>query len=149
MLGKFRQPKQASLLFDITLSDGLEPTLDVYTALVSTYGFSGLLDEAFRTVDVMKLVSDCTTDVYTYSILINCCTKLCRFDLIEVILAEMSSLRVECSTVTYNTIIDGYAKAELFELMEKSLKDMIESGTYPPDVFIIISFVRAYGIVGI
>ncbi|XP_057498124.1 pentatricopeptide repeat-containing protein At3g53170 isoform X1 [Actinidia eriantha] len=145
MLGKCRQPKQASLLFEIMRSDGLEPTLDVYTALVSTFGFSGLLDEAFRTVDVMKSVSDCTPDVYTYSILINCCTKLRRFDLIEGILAEMSQLRVKCSAVTYNTIIDGYGKAELFELMEKSLKDMIESGTCPPDVFTFNSFIGAYG----
>ncbi|CAL5381890.1 unnamed protein product [Camellia sinensis] len=108
LLGKCRQPKQASLLFEILWSDGLQPTLDVYTALVGAYGLSGLLVEAFHTVDHMKSVSDCKPDIYTYSILINCCTKLHRFDLIEHILAEMSNLRIECTTVTYNTIIDGY-----------------------------------------
>ncbi|CAL5381900.1 unnamed protein product [Camellia sinensis] len=108
LLGKCRQPKQASLLFEILWSDGLQPTLDVYTALVGAYGLSGVLVEAFHTVDHMKSVSDCKPDIYTYSILINCCTKLHRFDLIEHILAEMSNLRIECTTVTYNTIIDGY-----------------------------------------
>ncbi|KAI8024749.1 Pentatricopeptide repeat-containing protein [Camellia lanceoleosa] len=145
LLGKCRQPKQASLLFEILRSDGLQPTLDVYTALVGAYGRSGRLVEAFHTVDHMKSVSDCKPDVYTYSILINCCTKLHRFDLIEHILAEMSYLGIECTTVTYNTIIDGYGKAELFELMENSFTDMTESGTCLPDVFTFNSFIGAYG----
>ncbi|CAL5380303.1 unnamed protein product [Camellia sinensis] len=145
LLGKCRQPKQASLLFEILRSDGLQPTLDVYAALVGAYGLSGLLVEAFHTVDHMKSVSDCKPDVYTYSILINCCTKLHRFDLIEHILAEMSYLGIECTTVTYNTIIDGYGKAELFELMENSFTDMTESGTGLPHVFTFNSFIGAYG----
>ncbi|CAL5381896.1 unnamed protein product [Camellia sinensis] len=143
LLGKCRQPKQASLLFEILRFDGLQPTLDVYTALVVAYGLSGLV-EAFHTVDHMKSVSDCKPDVYTYSILINCCTKLHHFDLIEHILAEMSYLGIECTTVTYNTIIDGYGKAELFELMENSFTDMTESGTCLPDVFTFNSFIGAY-----
>ncbi|KAA8515654.1 hypothetical protein F0562_018735 [Nyssa sinensis] len=145
MLCKCRQPKQASLLFDVMLSDGLRPTLDVYTALVSAYGLSGLFDKAFCTVDEMKTIADCKPDVYTYSILINCCTKLHRFDLIEHVLTEMSYLGIECTNVTYNTIIDGYGKAGLFELMESSLTDMIESGTCLPDVFTFNSFIGAYG----
>ncbi|CAL5330739.1 unnamed protein product [Camellia sinensis] len=118
-------PKQASLLFEILRSDGLQPTLDVYTALVGAYGLS----------------AGC---IYIFDS-INCCTKLHRFDLIEHILAEMSYLGIECTTVTYNTIIDGYGKAELFELMENSFTDMIESGTCLPDVFTFNSFIGAYG----
>lgn len=145
MLGKCRQPKQASFLFEVMQSDGLQPSVDVYTALVSAYGFSGLLDEAFHTVDDMKSVSDCKPDVYTYSILINCCCKLHRFDLIQHVLAEMSYLGISHSTVTYNTIIDGYGKAQLFEQMENSLTDMIESGTCLPDVFTFNIFIGSYG----
>ena len=145
MLGKCRQPEQASLLFEIMLSEGLRPTVDVYTALLSAYGKSGFLDKALSTLDDMKLVSECTPDIYTYSILINCCTKFYRFDLIGRILAEMSYLGIECSIVTYNTIIDGYGKAEMFELMENTLMDMIESGSYLPDVFTLNTFVGAYG----
>ncbi|XAR63465.1 hypothetical protein NMG60_11023406 [Bertholletia excelsa] len=145
MLGKCRQPKQASLLFEIMRSDGLQPTVDVYTALVSAYGFGGQIDEAFRTVDDMKSVSDCKPDVYTYSILINCCCKLRRFDLIQNILAEMSYLGIEYSTVTYNILIDGYGKAKQFGLMENTLTDMIERGTCLPDIFTFNSFIGAYG----
>ena len=145
MLGKCKQPEQASLLFEVMLSEGLRPTLDVYTALVSAYGHSGQLDKAFCTVEDMKSVSDCKPDVYTYSILIKCCTTLGRFDLIERIFTEMSYLGIECSTVTYNTIIDGYGKADMFELMESSLTEMIESGTCLPDIFTLNSFIWAYG----
>lgn len=145
MLGKCKQPEQASLLFEIMLSDGLKPTIDVYTALVSGYGKSGLLDKAFATVDDMKSFADCKPDAYTYSILISCCTKFHRYDLIERVLDDMSYLRIGCSTVTYNTLIHGYGKAKMFELMEESLTNMIESGTCLPDVYTLNSFIGAYG----
>uniref|UniRef100_A0A6N2L6G9 Pentacotripeptide-repeat region of PRORP domain-containing protein n=1 Tax=Salix viminalis TaxID=40686 RepID=A0A6N2L6G9_SALVM len=112
MLGKCRQPEEGSLLFDVLLSDGLKPTVDVYTALVGAYGKSGQLDKAFSVVDEMKAISECKPDVYTYSVLISCCIKLHRFELIRGVLAEMSYLGIECSAVTYNTIIDGYGKAK-------------------------------------
>lgn len=145
MLGRCKQPKQASLLFEIMSADGLQPTIDVYTALVSAYGQSGLLDEAFSTVDDMKSVSDCKPDVYTYSVLINCCVKYRRLDLIQRVLDEMSYFGIECSTVTYNTLINGYGKAEMFEQMENTLADMIESSSSLPDVFTLNSFLGAYG----
>ncbi|KAM3282636.1 hypothetical protein P3S67_026281 [Capsicum chacoense] len=47
----------------------------------------------------------------------------------------MVFLGIECTYVTYNTIIDGYSKAKLFELMESSLTNMIDSETAFPDVF--------------
>ncbi|XVE74207.1 hypothetical protein DITRI_Ditri11bG0180200 [Diplodiscus trichospermus] len=145
MLGKCKQPEQASLLFETMLSEGLKPTIDVYTALVHAYGKSGFIDRAFTTVEDMKSVSDCKPDVYTYSILINSCVKFRRFDLIGRILAEMSYLGIDCSTVTYNTLIDGYGKAEMFEEMESLLTDMIESGDSLPDIFTFNSFVGSYG----
>lgn len=145
MLGKCRQPDEASLLFEIMQSEGLQPTVDVYTALVSAYGESGQLDKAFSIVDDMKSISDCKPDVYTYSALLNFCSKLHRFDLIGRILAEMSYLGVECSTVTFNTIINGYGKAKMFEEMENSLTDMIESDSSSPDIFTFNSVIGAYG----
>ncbi|XVF33706.1 hypothetical protein REPUB_Repub17cG0191300 [Reevesia pubescens] len=145
MLGKCKQPEQASLLFETMLSEGLKPTIDVYTALVHAYGNSGFIDKAFTTVEDMKSVSDCKPDVYTYSILINSCMRLCRFYLIGRILAEMSYFGNDCNTVTYNTIIDEYGKAEMFEEMKKLLTDMIESGDSLPDIFTFNSIVGAYG----
>ncbi|EEF44586.1 pentatricopeptide repeat-containing protein At3g53170 [Ricinus communis] len=145
MLGKCRQPEEARLLFEVMQTEGLRPTIDVYTALVSAYGESGLLAKAFSTVDEMKSVSDCKPDVYTYSVLINICTKLHRFDLIGRILSEMSYLGVECSTVTFNTIINGYGKAKMFREMENSLTNMIEIGNSVPDLFTFNSVIGAYG----
>ncbi|KAF7824580.1 pentatricopeptide repeat-containing protein [Senna tora] len=145
MLGKCRKPEEASLLFEVMLSEGLKPTVDVYTALVSAYGQSGLLHKAFATVEDMKSVTDCNPDIYTYSILLRCCTKFHQFDLIEHILAEMSYLGIENNSVTYNTIIDGYGKGGMFEHMENSLTNMIESGNCLPDVFTMNSLIGAYG----
>ncbi|XP_061364548.1 pentatricopeptide repeat-containing protein At3g53170 [Gastrolobium bilobum] len=145
MLGKCRQPEEASKLFEIMLSEGLKPTVDVFTALVSVYGQSGLLQQAFSILEDMKSVVDCKPDIYTYSILISCCAKFHRFDFIEHILSEMSYLGVECNSVTYNSIIDGYGKASMFEHMENSLIDMIENGNCQPDVFTLNSIVGSYG----
>ncbi|KAL4584199.1 hypothetical protein LXL04_008791 [Taraxacum kok-saghyz] len=145
MLGKCKQPMKASYLIEVMLQDGLKPTIDVYTALVSAYGYSGLLDKALEIIDDMKLIPDCDPDVYTYSILINCCTKHRRFDMIQHILAEMSYLGIECSIVTYNTIIDGFGKAGLFIEMENMLTEMLENETCLPDVFTCNSVINAYG----
>ncbi|XP_054816679.1 pentatricopeptide repeat-containing protein At3g53170 [Prosopis cineraria] len=145
MLGKCRKPEEASLLFEVMLSEGIKPTIDVYTALVSAYAQSGLLHKAFHVVEDMKAVTNCKPDIYTYSILLNSCTKLRQFDLIEHILAEMSYLGIENNNVIYNTIIDGYGKAGMFEQMEYFLTNMIEIGNCHPDVFTLNSLVGVYG----
>ncbi|KAL0413709.1 UNVERIFIED_CONTAM: Pentatricopeptide repeat-containing protein [Sesamum radiatum] len=145
MLGKCKQPNQASLLFETMLCDGLRPTVDVYTALVGAYAFNGLVDKAFNIVEDMKSIDTCKPDAFTYSILIKYCLKLRRFDMIGLILEEMSHLGIECSTVIYNILIDGYGKAKRFELMENSLADMIQSGKCCPDIFTFNSVVGAYG----
>ncbi|XP_042000725.1 pentatricopeptide repeat-containing protein At3g53170-like [Salvia splendens] len=145
MLGKCKQPNQAFLLFETMLSDGLKPTVDVYTALVSAYALNGLLDKAFCVIDEMKSVRDCKPDAFTYSTLIKSCIKLHHFDLIELILKEMVHSGIKCTVVTYNILIDGYGKAKHFELMESSLTNMIHSGDCLPDIFTFNSVIGAYG----
>ncbi|CAN1245009.1 Pentatricopeptide repeat-containing protein At3g53170 [Linum grandiflorum] len=133
MLGKCRQAEQATLLFEAMRCDGMKPTIDVYTALVSAYGHSGRFEEAFSIIDEMKSVSsDCKPDVYTYSILLNSCTKQRRFDLISRILDEMSYLGIQGTTVT-------------FVEMENSLAEMVENGSSVPDVFTLNSVIGACG----
>lgn len=145
MLGKCKQPNQATLLFETMLSDGLQPTVDVYTALVGAYALNGLLDKAFTLIDDMKSVPDCKPDAFTYSTLIKSCIKLNRLDLIELILKEMVLSGIECTVVTYNILIDGYGKGKHFELMEESLTNMIQNGNCLPDNFTFNSVIGAYG----
>ncbi|KAL5078078.1 hypothetical protein RYX36_017062 [Vicia faba] len=145
MLSKCKQPKEANQLFETMLFEGLKPTVDVFTALVRAYGQSGLFRHAFSIVEDMKSVADCKPDVYTYSVLISCCAKFNRFDLIERVLADMSYLGIECNNVTYNSIIDGYGKAGMFEKMENSLTDMIENENCQPDIFTLNSLIGSYG----
>ncbi|XP_058766622.1 pentatricopeptide repeat-containing protein At3g53170-like isoform X1 [Vicia villosa] len=145
MLSKCKQPKEASQLLETMLFEGLKPTVDVYTALVRVYGQSGLFRHAFSIVEDMKSVADCKPDVYTYSVLISCCAKFHRFDLIEQVLVDMSYLGIECNNVTYNSIIDGYGKAGMFEQMENSLTDMIENENCQPDIFTLNSLIGSYG----
>ncbi|XP_021303127.1 pentatricopeptide repeat-containing protein At3g53170 isoform X2 [Sorghum bicolor] len=145
MLGKCRQPGPAAALFKAMLSERLRPTADVYTALVGAYGYSGLLDEALAAVEQMKGAADCKPDGYTFSVLINCCAKSRRFDLIPAVLDEMSYLGIECNSVIHNAIIDGYGKAAMFEEMEGALSAMLESGSNVPDIYTMNSVIGAYG----
>jgi pentatricopeptide repeat protein len=57
------------------LSEKLRPTMDVYTTLVGVYGYSSLVEEALATINQMKDAADCRPDGYTFSVLIDCCTK--------------------------------------------------------------------------
>ncbi|KAL6659948.1 hypothetical protein ACP70R_002070 [Stipagrostis hirtigluma subsp. patula] len=145
MLGKCRQPGPATALFKAMLSERLRPTADVYTALVGAYGYSGLLEEALATVDQMKGAVDCKPDEYTFSVLIDCCGKSRRFDLIPAVLDEMSYLGIECNSVIHNAIIDGYGKAGMLEEMESALSTMLESGNSVPDIYTMNSIIWAYG----
>ena len=86
--GSHRKAEEAGKLFEVLLSDGLQPTIDVYTALVNAYGLSNLFDLAFLTLDDMKYVYDCKPDVHIYSVLINCCLKNRRVDLVDKVLAD-------------------------------------------------------------
>uniref|UniRef100_A0A0E0K7W1 Pentacotripeptide-repeat region of PRORP domain-containing protein n=1 Tax=Oryza punctata TaxID=4537 RepID=A0A0E0K7W1_ORYPU len=145
MLGKCRQPAAATALFKVMLSERLKPTVDVYTALVGAYGYSGLLDEALATVEQMKGAADCKPDEYTFCVLINCCSKLRRFDRIPAILDEMSYLGLQCNAVIHNAIIDGYGKAGMLEEMENALTSMLEDGDIVPDIYTMNSIIWAYG----
>lgn len=145
MLGKCRQPGPATALFKAMLSERLRPTVDVYTALVGAYGYSGLLDEALATIDQMKGAADCKPDEYTFSVLINCCAKSRRFDLIPAVLDEMSYLGIKCNSVIHNAIIDGYGKAAMFVEVESALSTMLESGSNVPDIYTMNSIIWAYG----
>lgn len=145
MLGKCQQPGPATALFKVMVSERLRPTVDVYTALVGAYGYSGLLDEALATVDQMKGAADCKPDEYTFSVLINCCCKLRRFDRIPAILDEMSYLGLECNVVIHNVIIDGYGKAGMLEEMDNALSNMLEGGDNVPDIYTMNSIIWAYG----
>ena len=145
MLGKCRQPGPATALFKAMLSERLRPTVDVYTALVGAYGYSGLLEEALATIDQMKGAANCKPDGYTFSVLIDCCAKSRRFDLIPALLDEMSYLGLECNSVIHNAIINGYGKAGMLEEMESALSIMLESGNNVPDIYTMNSIIWAYG----
>ncbi|KAL6557559.1 hypothetical protein OROMI_017909 [Orobanche minor] len=145
MLGKCKQTHQASLIFETMLSDGLQPTIDVYTALAGAYALNGLFEKAFNIVKHMKSVCDCKPDAFTYSILIKCCIKQQRIDMIGLILEEMLNSGVELNTVAYNTLIDGYGKAKCFEQMETLLIDMIQNEKCPADIITFNSVIGAYG----
>jgi pentatricopeptide repeat protein len=147
MLGRCRQPGQATALFNTMLSEErLAPRVDVYTALVSAYGNSGMLDEALAIVDRMKgAAAGCKPDEYTFSVLINCCCKSRRFDLIPAVLDEMVCLGLGCNVVIHNGIIDGYGKAGKLEEMENALSNMLEGGENVPDIYTMNSILWAYG----
>jgi pentatricopeptide repeat protein len=73
--------------------------------------------------------ADCRPDGYTFSVLINCCCRSRRFDLIPAILDDMSYLGPGCNSVIHNAIIDGYGKAGMLEEMESALSAMRRTST--------------------
>ncbi|EPS58661.1 hypothetical protein M569_16151 [Genlisea aurea] len=141
MLGRCKLPDEAGVLFDTLLSDGLRPTLDVYTALVTAYSSGGLLEKAMLIVDEMK---NPPPDAFTYSPIIKSCFEHGRLGAIPSVLDRMSASGIERTGVTFNILIDGYGKARRFGAMERRLGEMIEAGICP-DVYTFNSVVGAYG----
>lgn len=145
LLGRCGQPGQACQLFDEMLEEGIEPTSELYTALVAACCRSNLIEKAFDILGQMKSLPLCQPDVYTYSILIKACVDACRFELVESLYDEMAEQLITPNTVTQNIVLSGYGKAGKYEEMEKVLSRMLDSTTSIPDVWTMNTIISVFG----
>lgn len=148
LLGRSGQPQHARNLFNMMIEEGLEPTAELYTALLAAYCRSNIIDEAFKILDQMKTLPLCQPDVYTYSILIKACVDASRFDLVESLYEQMAERSITPNTVTQNTVLAGYGKVGKFDLMEKVLLGMLDSSTSKPDVWTMNTILGLFGNMG-
>ncbi|KAJ9537127.1 hypothetical protein OSB04_029860 [Centaurea solstitialis] len=95
LLGRSGQPQHARNMFNAMIEEGLEPTAELYTALLAAYCRSNLIDEAFKILDQMKTLPFCQPDVYTFSILIKACVDAARFDLVESLYEQMAESKAK------------------------------------------------------
>ncbi|KAM7484915.1 hypothetical protein LguiA_000924 [Lonicera macranthoides] len=145
LLGRSGQPERAHQLFDTMIEEGLEPTAELYTALLSAYCRSNCIDGAFSILDQMKTFPLCQPDVYTFSILIKACVDASRFELVESLYEQMAERAINPNTVTQNSVLNGYGKAGKFDQMEKVLLGMLESTTCKPDVWTMNTIISLFG----
>ncbi|XP_010672616.2 pentatricopeptide repeat-containing protein At3g06430, chloroplastic [Beta vulgaris subsp. vulgaris] len=145
LLGKSGQPRRAHELFDTMIEEGLEPTSELYTALMAAYCRSNLIDKAFSILAKMKGLPLCQPDVFTYSTLIKTCIDAARFDLVESLYKEMDERGIIPNTVTQNIVLSGYGKAGKFDQMEKILSEMLQSPTCKPDVWTMNTIIALFG----
>ncbi|KAK2414159.1 LOW protein: PPR containing protein [Trifolium repens] len=148
MLGKCKQPEKAFELFQAMIDEGCVLDCESYTALLSAYGRSGLLDRAFSLLEEMKITPGCQPDIQTYSILIKSCLQVFAYDKVQILLSDMASLGIKPNTVTYNTLIDAYGKSKRFSEMESTLLEMLADQDCEPDVWTMNSTLRAFGNLG-
>ncbi|XP_039117922.1 pentatricopeptide repeat-containing protein At3g06430, chloroplastic-like [Dioscorea cayenensis subsp. rotundata] len=135
LLGKSGQAHRAQTLFDCMVEEGIEPTSELYTALLLAYCRCKLLDEAFIVLGKMKALPLCQPDVFTYSTLLKACVEASRFELVDALYQEMAERMVTPNTVTQNIVLGGYGRAGKFDEMEKVLSGMIENKDCKPDVW--------------
>ncbi|KAB1199476.1 hypothetical protein CJ030_MR0G022769 [Morella rubra] len=145
MLGKCKQPEKAREVFQAMITEGCVVNHESYTALLSAYSRSGLLDKAFFLLNHMKNTPDCQPDVQTYSILIKSCLQNFAWDKVQDLLSDMEAQGIQPNTVTYNTLIDAYGKARRFAEMESILMEMLHERGAEPDVWTMNSTLRAFG----
>ncbi|XVF32191.1 hypothetical protein REPUB_Repub17cG0060800 [Reevesia pubescens] len=145
MLGKCKQPEKAHDLFQAMIDEGCVVNHEAYTALLSAYSRSGLFDKAFSLLEEMKDTPNCHPDVQTYSILIKSCLQVFAFDKVQALLSDMAIQGIKPNTVTYNTLIDAYGKAKMFQEMEMTLVEMLREKDCEPDVWTMNSIIRAFG----
>lgn len=145
LLGKSGQPEHARRLFDEMVEEGLEPTSELYTALLAAYSRSNLIDEAFSVLEQMKALPLCQPDVYSFSILIKVCVDASHFELVESLYDQMAERSITPNTVTQNIVLSGYGKAGKYEQMERVLSGMLESTTCKPDVWTMNTILSVFG----
>ena len=148
LLGRSGQPNRARELFDQMVEEELEPTSELYTALLSAYCRSGFIEDAFSTLEKMKTLPNCQPDVFSYSTLIKACVDSSRFELVELLYNEMDEREIFPNTVTQNIVLSGYGRAGKFDQMEKVLSGMLESTTCKPDVWTMNIILSVFGNMG-
>lgn len=148
LLGKSGQPVRAHQLFDEMLEEGLEPTAELYTALLGAYCRNNLIEEAFAILNQMKALPRCQPDVFTYSTLLKACVDASQFDFVESLYEEMDERLITPNTVTQNIVLSGYGRAGRFDQMEKVLSGMLESKSCKPDVWTMNIILSVFGNMG-
>ncbi|WCJ23215.1 Tetratricopeptide repeat (TPR)-like superfamily protein [Euphorbia peplus] len=145
LLGKSNQPQRAHQLFDEMVEEGIEPTVELYTALLAAYCRSDLINEAFIILNKMKSLPNCQPDVFTYSTLLKACVDASRFELVENLYIEMGERLITPNTVTQNIVLSGYGKAGMYDQMEKVLSGMLESAECKPDIWTMNIILSVFG----
>lgn len=145
LLGKSGQPQVAHRLFDAMVEHELDPTPQLYTALLGAYCRNNLLDHALSVLAQMKTLPRCQPDVYTYSILLKACAEAALFDLVDTLYQDMSDRLVHPNTVTQNIVLSGYGKAGKYGDMERVLSGMLESDASKPDVWTMNTILGLFG----
>lgn len=145
LLGRCGQPGQAQQFFYSMIEEGLEPTSELYTALIGAFSRSSILDKAFAVLQTMIELPRCQLDVYTYSILIKACVDASRFDLVESLYEQMGDRSIVPNTVTQNIVLSGYGRASKYAEMEKVLLGMLESADSKPDVWTMNTILSIFG----
>ncbi|KAL7154401.1 hypothetical protein ABFS83_03G000200 [Erythranthe nasuta] len=148
LLVRSGQPGQASQLFDEMLQTSLEPTPELFTALLAACSRRNLIDKGYEVLEQMNSLPLCQRDVYTYSILIKVCADAFRYELVDSLYDEMAEKLITPNTITQNTVLSGYGKAGKYGDMEKILFKMLESSTSEPDVWTMNTIIGLFGSVG-
>ncbi|KAI3968887.1 hypothetical protein MKX01_029037 [Papaver californicum] len=123
-----KQPEKARELFQFMIDEGCMANHESYTALVSAYSRTGLLDQAFSLLEQMKVTPG-----------------FFAFHRVQTLLSDMAEQGVKPSTITYNTLIDAYGRAGRFGEMESTLMEMLQEQECQPDVWTMNSTLRAFG----
>ena len=145
LLGRCGQPQRAHQLFDEMVEEGIEPTTELYTALLAAYCRNNLIDEGFSIINQMKSLPRCQPDVYTYSTLLKACVDASRFELIDTLYQEMDERLISLNTVTQNVVLSGYGRVGMYDQMERVLSEMLESAACKPDVWTMNIILSVFG----
>ncbi|PNT16681.1 hypothetical protein POPTR_010G153900v4 [Populus trichocarpa] len=145
LLGRCGQPQRAHQLFDEMVEEGIEPTTELYTALLAAYCRNNLIDEGFSIINQMKSLPRCQPDVYTYSTLLKACVDASRFELIDTLYQEMDERLISPNTVTQNVVLSGYGRVGMYDQMERVLSEMLESAACKPDVWTMNIILSVFG----
>ncbi|XP_037494776.1 pentatricopeptide repeat-containing protein At3g06430, chloroplastic [Jatropha curcas] len=145
LLGRCGQAHRAHQLFDEMIQERLEPTPELYTALLAAYCRNNLIDEGFSVLRQMQSLPRCLPDVYTYSTLLKACVDASRFELVETLYHEMDERLITPNTVTQNIVLSGYGKAGMYDQMEKVLSAMLDSKECKPDVWTMNIVLSVFG----
>ncbi|KAH8486107.1 hypothetical protein H0E87_027543 [Populus deltoides] len=144
-----------------TLDDMLEmvsANVIAFSIVLRMYVKAGSLKDARSVLETMEsekdiiLKSGVVWDQELYNCLINCCARALPVNELSRLFNEMLQRGFNLNTITFNDMLDVYAKAELFnkarELFMMARKRELRECGLRPDMCSYNTLIKAYGIAG-
>eukprot|EP01018_Ginkgo_biloba_P023985 Gb_25746 [translate_table: standard] len=131
LAGRVNNAHLAVRAFKLMELQQIKPNATVFNSLIYAYGFSNNLSRALSLFEVMERTEDCHPTLVTYNTIISIYSHLGDAQKLQLWYDACKRAGFSPNTDTFKYLIVGFIRANRYDKMDQSFKEMISSGVTP------------------